>query len=355
MILYVAIILGLFFLTAKYAWRKPHEDYLGLDAIQPVKGVFILLVFVSHFVQYVHACGPYDQPYMRMKVLLGQMVVVPFLFYSGYGVVLSILSKGAAYVRGIPVRRILKTLFLFDTAVLLFVIVRKLIGFTYGWPQIGLSFLGWASVGNSNWYIFVIMILYALTFVSFFVFEKPGERGGAKPALISLTLLSILLISILTWCRPNYVYNTIIAYVAGGWYAAYREEAKRLLANNRFRIVAFIALTVAYFQCQMNWRNSLFLYELSAVIFALWIVLITTWARPRSRILAYCGRHLFSLYILQRMSMMLFARTPIAKHVYTFLIVSLAGTVLISWVFDFLMNPAWRFIEGRLNTGRSGK
>lgn len=40
----------------------------------------------------------------------GQLIVVMFLFYSGYGVMESVRSKGTAYIKSIPFKRVLSTL-----------------------------------------------------------------------------------------------------------------------------------------------------------------------------------------------------------------------------------------------------
>lgn len=44
-----------------------HSDYIALNRIQPVKGIFLLLVFLSHFVQYVELNGVWDAPYLDRK------------------------------------------------------------------------------------------------------------------------------------------------------------------------------------------------------------------------------------------------------------------------------------------------
>ena len=38
----------------------------------------------------------------------------------------------------------------------------------FDWKTILLSFTGWVGIGNSNWYMFDIFVLYILLFVSFY-------------------------------------------------------------------------------------------------------------------------------------------------------------------------------------------
>lgn len=104
------IILLLAAYGAKIKKEDYYRDYIDYDGIQPIKGIFILLVFMSHFVQYVELDGIWDLPYFQIRRYLGQLIVVPFLFYSGYGIAESIRKKGSGYINRMPVSRILKVL-----------------------------------------------------------------------------------------------------------------------------------------------------------------------------------------------------------------------------------------------------
>ena len=137
-------------------------DNLAIDQTNAIKGFFILLVFISHcmldvkkagyeFVGWLDAIG------MQIRSEFGQLVVVMFLFYSGYGVMESYAKKGREYVKTFPKKRILTTLLNFDIAVSVFVALDLALGIKLGLKQIALSLIAWESVGNSNWYIFVVL------------------------------------------------------------------------------------------------------------------------------------------------------------------------------------------------------
>ena len=85
-----------------------NEHYLDFDRTTAMKGIFILLVFLTHVVGYIPAYpGPalLHEPYFWVQEKMEQGVVVMFLFYSGYGVMESIKKKGTAYVRAMPKNR----------------------------------------------------------------------------------------------------------------------------------------------------------------------------------------------------------------------------------------------------------
>ena len=167
-------------------------DYLSRGQTDSVKGIFILLVFYRHITQYVEFNQWFDYPMTWIDEHMYQLLVAMFLFYSGYGVACSIQKKGSDYVRAIPRRRFLVTLINFDLAVLCYLLLDWIFKIEYPRDVIIQSFIGWESVGNSNWYIFVILCLYLLVYISFrFLYKHPIF------AILIFSVLSVGLIYIL--------------------------------------------------------------------------------------------------------------------------------------------------------------
>ena len=63
----------------------------------------------------------------------------------------------------------------FDIAVALFLICDIILGKHYDLKTVLLAFTGWTSIGNSNWYIFAVIILYFIVLLSFTVFKKKQD------------------------------------------------------------------------------------------------------------------------------------------------------------------------------------
>ncbi len=81
------------------------DSVLSPEQTTVIKGIFVLLVFASHVGQYLSldaADGILTHAYLVIRTKLGQMIVVPFLFYSGYGIRCSIDRKGEPYLRAFP-------------------------------------------------------------------------------------------------------------------------------------------------------------------------------------------------------------------------------------------------------------
>lgn len=173
------VVLLLIVLFAKSRPTGWNEYYIGKETTSTINGLFIWLVFLSHFTQYL--------PSSAGNIVgdnLGQLVVVMFLFYSGYGCAVQYLTKGESYLRASPRKRILPTLINFDIAVCAFVAVGLLLGKSMTARKVVLSLVCWDSVGNSNWYIFVIMLCYALFWFSAGVVKRKVNviDGGAEMA-----------------------------------------------------------------------------------------------------------------------------------------------------------------------------
>lgn len=86
------------FLLPLICWRlRPiafNDAYLSRRETTSVKGVFTLLVFFSHFSGYVSPDGGRaDALFRAVNSGIGQLMVVMFLFYSGYGIMCRILDR----------------------------------------------------------------------------------------------------------------------------------------------------------------------------------------------------------------------------------------------------------------------
>jgi len=307
-------VIGLYIVVfALAAWgmsfkRHGFYDALARETTAAIKGIFIALVFVSHISGYVDSlgysyasCG--GKLFLFLKRLLGQLIVVMFLFYSGYGVMMSARHKGRAYVAQIPKRRILTTVLNFDVAVLVFVLAGWLSGMELSWRKIGLSLIGWESVGNSNWYIFVIVLCYGAAWLSSTVMSmKVGDLGGGG-ALCSIIVLCIGLI--LSFVKPVWWYNTIMAFSFGCLYAEYKEKIERRVQQHyRVYCVATFSLLIVLMGILKSttyggWHNLL------AIVFAFSVVIFSMKIKVGNRCLFWMGINLFPLYIYQRLPMRL--------------------------------------------------
>ncbi len=314
------------------------EECFSRPVTDSVKGIFIWLVFISHFFGYISYTSLADNLGQRVVGLIGQLMVACFLFYSGYGISEAIKKKKSDYVKTLPKNRILKTLLHFDIAVLIFIIIGLINNKSFSSKQILLSFIGWDAIGNSNWYIFVILVLYILTWISFTVFGK-----NENLALIINTLLTVGFIVFLYYTRDFYWYNTALCYALGMWVSFYKESfLKTVTKSNLQWFICLLSALAAFFVVSVMPKAGIFSainILLKAPFFVLVIIVTLTKIKISNKALIFSGQHLFEIFILQRIPMELLHTWGMAKYnIYLYFVLCAVITLIIAVIFRFCMN-----------------
>lgn len=277
-----------------------NDNYVGREQTQTINGIFILLVFLRHFNQYVKLERPLDELFVQINTALGQLIVTMFLFYSGYGVMSSILQKGKSYVNEMPKKRILKTALLFDSAILLYIIMNIILGIKMHTLQILLSFIGWSGVGNSTWYIFAILMMYLLTYIAF---KTTSNQNNAFWGLLFTTVLISSYILVIRKYKESQYYNTVFCYAMGMWFAYFKTDIDALI-NKRYVMCLVLSVVAFGVTCQLRDTN-LIVNQLFYLFFVAMVVMITMKIKIKNVFLHWCGNNLLGLYILQRIPMIL--------------------------------------------------
>lgn len=350
MIFFVLILLLIMARTIEIAAPGQYNrEYMSRDMTAQIKGIFVILVLLGHAVTYIQTKGAVDDLYMQLKRHLHQMVVVMFFFYSGYGMMKSILNKKFDYVRGIPARRFLPVFVNFVIAVLLFVLVNLMLGKIFPLSTIFWSFIGWSSVGNSNWYMFVVFVIYILMFVSFYLL-----RWFKKPAAVYMctALFTVLTVIFVFWeirtGLPSWWYDTAFLMPAGCWFALLQKPIETVMMKNDYlyALVCSLLLLVYAVSFQRRLSGGIEYYTIWAVAFTLTVICFTMKVSFHSQIFAWFGRHVFSVYILQRIPMIILSKSGMAhRDKYMFMVLCIMFTILLAMVFDYFMSKLDKKIE----------
>lgn len=304
---------------------KWNKAYLDKATTNTVNGFFIALVFLTHFSQYV------QNPAFHNFIgdYLGQLVVVPFLFYSGYGCYVQYVRKGAEYLNAFPIKRVLATLVNFDIAVCVFVFINLVLGVSPDIKTILLSFVCWESVGNSNWYILAIILSYLSFWLSFKVL---GTRS-----LCGLYLMLGLIVVVLSRIKPSWWYDTMMVFGAGVSYGIYRPKIEPFLKKFYWSCLTIsIGVFFMFRANQFLYRAHFLTHNLYSFVFAFVVLMITRRIKGESPIFRWCGEHLFPLYIYQRIPMMVFSTVHPAAFEDWRCPICLAISLLIAVGFAFL-------------------
>ncbi|MCF0151184.1 MAG: acyltransferase family protein [Firmicutes bacterium] len=335
----LAILIIILISKSEFTGSNYNRNYLSRDTTATVNGIFVMLVFLSHYYPYIGTPGEYDQAYAALRVHLNQAEVVTFLFYSGYGIMESIKRKGFSYVQKLP-QKALQLLFRFDTAVLLYLILDVFIlhnGFVKDLKTVLLALLTWTSVGNSNWYITAVLCLYLLTFIAFLPIAKKDSPLMQNICTILLILFTMATVYVqMKLHRPNYCYNTMIMFPLGIVYSLHRQSIEKVLLHSEITFYCSFLLTVGLYCYSIGERlQSIEMYTLWIIAFMAAVVLLTMIIDVRSKFFLWLGNHVFSIYILQRIPMHILSHYGYTRsHKYFSLVLAFLSTVFIALLFE---------------------
>lgn len=326
--------------------KEQNEQYLGKEQTGAIKGVFVVTVFLSHVIQYFSLNeNTADTLFDLVMGLLGQNIVIAFLLYSGYGIGRAYLAKGRDYMKQLPRNRILSIWVHFALAVLLFWIVDlTLIHGGYSPLDYFLSLFAWVSVGNSTWFVFAILLCWILTCVCFLIFRNKYHALGALAGLLCVYIVAIAYIK-----NDHAWYDTVLCYPLGLLVAFRKEQFDKSFRSGIRAISAIGALGVAWVVLRLFVEKNIVLYEVQSVLFALFLLAFTSRVGIGNKCLAWLGKHSFSLYILQRIPMLILDRFGLSEwNRWVFVLVSAVATGLIAWGFDeWVMKPINQKLQKR--------
>lgn len=340
MLIFYFLLVILILSSLKYSRSDFNDEYLSLEMTNAVKGIFILLVFIKHATPYVINAGwvptgIWGELFNFVNNNVGQWIVAMFLFYSGYGVMESIKRKGHGYIQSLPRKRILQVLFNFDIAVLIFIIVDIILNKPLTIKQCLLSLTGWESVGNSNWYIFIIMLMYLITYIAFYM-EREGKYRRYLLVAVSLTTIFSILLS---YIKPEYWFNTMFCYTAGLCVSVYKAKIDAFTKSHYWQILLVTIISLLIID-RIPYHVKGLVYNTFSVMFCCLVVLLTMKFKINSPILLWCGKNLFPLYIYQRIPMIVFSSINdgafAAGYPFLFTVASLIVTIFITKGYKYI-------------------
>lgn len=310
-----------------------HEDYMVPKYTTAIKGIFTVLIFYSHIRGYLSLSDHWSNSlYSTVFDYLGQLIVVMFFFYSGFGVWES-QKKKSDYANTFFKRRILKTLLHFDIAILLFIVVQVFLPIHYTTKDYLLCWIGWTSVGNSNWFIFVILGLYLIALLSLF-FQKNFGQGG-------ILLTAVLSACFWIWLRiimrqPNWWVDTLAAFPLGMAFSQYKPALDQWLEKKSYHpvlavLLSAIAFLIAYKLVKID------IYGGVSCLFCSLTALFSSFVKIGNPILDWLGKNAFTIYIIQRLPMIVFSQLGINQYTALYIVLVLTTTLLLaeglSWLY----------------------
>lgn len=283
----------------------------------------------------------YDRWFIDILASIGQLMVAPYLFYSGYGIMESVIRK-SNYMRTYPKKRILKTLVNFDAAVLLFIITMSLIGERYPAYYYITCWIGWDSVGNSNWFIFDILILYALFLICYRVCEYFIPKGISERRHQFIMIAIFTIFTIFLWVllfilkNGSWWFDTLITFPLGVWFSYFRPYFEKYMKRRNLSYVLLISGLIVFSLWKYRFGNDVLGF--SACMFCILLVMLCTKVEINNKYLQWLGVHAFSIYIIQRLPMNLFAHYGLNDNAYLFAAICIPSALLLAYGYNKMLS-----------------
>lgn len=307
-----------------------NESYISMESTSAIKGIFAVLILYSHLRGYVTISDSvWDWPYSVILDKIGQLMVAMYFFYSGYGIVES-AKKKQGYFKSFFKNRVLKTLLHFDIAVVCFLVVMTVMGYRYPLVNYLTCFIGATSVGNSNWFIFVILVLYMLTLAI------SGLTYGRIDRVFAgcVTALSMLFWIVLRQYAPgNWWYDTLMTFPLGIWYSLFRNDIEKMM--HRSYVSLFFLIGSALLFCVWYHLFGVDIYGVCSCLFCIVVVLATSKICVGNDALHWLGTHAFSIYIMQRLPMNILSQFNLP--IYAFTVITIVLVLVIAWGYDGIL------------------
>ncbi len=344
MIIYLALFLLLCLWGVKFSGFR--EDYISKDQSGAFKGIFAMLIFLSHISPYTNiqsSTNIFDRVYWGIFSTLGQMVVVVFLFYSGYGIMESIKNK-PGYMKGFFRNRILKLFIDYNIVTLVYAVYRTCTGAFFTWDHYLFSLVGWRSLahlsGRGNWFVFGILLLYCITLLLSMLLTKVFRLEGKKYRyclMASVMAANVILVAVLQYSGlPKYWFNTLFVYSFGMLYAIFRGTIEKAMRKTKWYIAALAAVCAGIVVIVAFNLNHLVFYSLMACLFASFIVLISMYVRIQNPVLIWLGKLCFSIYIVHNGVMGLFRNLGLASNEILYGGICIAVSLVLAQLHYFL-------------------
>lgn len=345
----MTIIILIFLCISFFSIRKTDAGgykYLSKEVTDTVKGFFLYFVFVRHFIQYN---PPFSESVFNnigyiINKISGQLIVTMFLFYSGYGVMEAAKSKGKKYTDTFLKKRVLKTWFNFDIAVCFYILITAILGAeNITLKKTIMSLIGLESFGNSNWYIFCILVMYLISFAAL-------KISGANNKGVLLTFFGttayIIILYILGF--DSYWFNSAYCYLLGCFWSINKEKIEDFLMiyDKKIMLIDFVLFMLTYLLSYKKVMFNEFFYCIACVLFCLMFVFVTRYIHFENRILMYGGMLLFPLFIYQRIPMILFKKINwIFGRPYFYFIICMIFTIMLALIYQFLHSKNKKYIK----------
>ena len=333
-----------------------HEDFLSYSIVKGLQGFAALAVILHHVTQEVTQYGKYDKGLINIFVDAGVLFTGMFFFFSGYGLIVSLMEK-ENYLKGFLKKRLPAVVVPFYVCNLLFIIVNLVMGRRVKPLELAGYVSGVVMWNDQMWFIVELAVLYV---AFYFVFRKRKLDASALGRM-AFFILVMNIVSLLLghdglpetkglWFFGEWWYNTTWLFFIGMLVAKYNDKVVSF-AKKHYKwllplgIVLFAVLSyatgwmlknVGYWLEYPGHRGYLeklvtFLVQCPMVIvFVLTLILLSMKVQFKNKVLSFLGVFALEMYLLQ--NIFITKLTHVIDNDMLFFTAVYAGTIALAFV-----------------------
>lgn len=339
MIVFLIILIALTLFKARFSGKDFYKsDYISRDQTLCINGFFVTEILLSHTFAKFSSAGVLNDSYGFIRIYLGQFVVVPILFFSGYGIMESIKHK-PDYIKRFPKQRLLNLYLKFVIITLIYVVIN-LIYRQYEVWRVLLSFTGIISIGNGGWYIWATLVIYIFTIICFNIFRK--NRVLAVATVTALTLGLTVAEMLLDF--PTYYYSTMLFMPIGMCFSLVKDTFDRIVMRNNAVWSIMLVLSIS---ASVGFN---YLAKRSFVFYPVWcffgivaLLLVCMKVKLNSKAVKWAGQTAFFIFLLQGIPQLLLQGLSFNDYLYYIAVFAL--TFVLVAAADIVFRPLDRVLK----------
>lgn len=332
-------LLILLFYGAKLIKPLPslNREYLSLNTGKYYRGIFAIVVVFHHLTQQTTTGFIF-----REFQTVGFLAVSIFFFLSGYGLQKSYIAKSEHYNKGFLLKRIPTVLIPYLVFIVLYWLMYLIGGDFYSLKYIIVGIINGKPFVDNAWYILNILVFY----FAYWILMKLCKKHHFLMILGGLIWYFLYFYYCIKQGYGEWWYNSSQLLIVGMFWATYEHIIIEIL-NKTYIIIA----PIIWFSFILLYRkpesiiemipssyNMIIVTEITAILFALSVILFSLKIQIGNKILGFLGEISFEIYMAQG----IFMQTLRSKFFYIeneffWCIAVLTGTIIFSYFLHIIL------------------
>lgn len=337
------------------AVSRKNTDGLSVVSTNAWKGILALCVLLHHLTLYTDLL---KIPGLTLITggPLGYWSVALFLFFSGYGLRLSLTKKGDTYIRRFPLNKILPFYIIILLLTALYVVLNLTLADAkeVTWLSVLRSCTFGFTFITNGWYLQVQLLMYIL-----FYLTAGFLRGNTKKTLALIAAVVVYMILCVLFCMEPYWYQCAPAFLLGVLWSLYRERLERFFENKRaLKLIVLWSLFVIAFagSLLLNRVGASTLCVICRIIsilffaaaFAASVMSAGELRFAENRIIKCLGRISLGIYVMQGVFFIcLRGRVINLEQDWLYIVCVVAGTILSAFLVTPLFSGIYSIFKNR--------